>query len=162
MICPCGTTNLSMTIRAHTINLQTKEFCEFIDLTELIEKFVSTSKINNGVVFTHSKHTTLTIRINERETGLIQDFKDFITKLVPKDNYYRHNDLNIRTENLVCDPGASDCLNAHSHIAHLLMGTAEPIPIVDGKLMLGPWQRIFAIELDCARKRQVFVQLLGE
>lgn len=109
----------------------------------------------------HSKHTTLTIRVNERESGLIADFKDFISKLIPKDNYYRHNDLSVRTENLVCDPNASDCLNAHSHIGHLFMGTSEFLPIIEGKLMLGTWQRIFAIELDCSRNREVFIQAMG-
>ncbi len=151
-----------MKIYNEVIKLKTKEYCEFIDLTDKIEAIVKTSNVKNGIVFTHSKHTTLTIRINERETGLINDFKDFVSRLIPKDAYYRHNDLSIRTENLVCDPGASDCLNGHSHITHLLMGTAEPVPIVDGKLLLGQWQRIFAIELDCARPREVFVQAMGE
>lgn len=151
-----------MKIRSHSLKLRTKDFCEFIDLTDQIQGFIKKAGIKNGVVSVHSKHTTLTIRINERETGLIADFKDFISKLIPKEDYYRHNDLNVRTENLVCDPGASDCLNAHSHIGHLFMGTSEFVPIADGKLLLGTWQRIFAIELDCARNREVLMQVMGE
>ena len=150
-----------MNVHRDTIKIRTKEFCEFIDITEKIEKFLKKTGIKDGVVSIHSKYTTLTIRVNERESGLIADFKDFISKLIPKDNYYRHNDLSVRTENLVCDPNASDCLNAHSHIGHLFMGTSEFLPIIEGKLMLGTWQRIFAIELDCSRNREVFIQAMG-
>ena len=64
--------------------------------------------------------------------------------------------IQCKNRKLGVHPNASDCLNAHSHIGHLFMGTSEFLPVVDGKLMLGTWQRIFAIELDCARNREVF------
>ena len=84
-------------------------------------------------------------------------------KIAPADIYYHHNDLAIRTENLVCDQGATDCLNGHSHMLHLLMGAAsETISFSEKKLGLGTWQRIFLVELDVARKRDVLVKVLGE
>ena len=46
---------------------------------------------------------------------------------------------------------------------HALIGSAsQTIPIIDGELQLGQWQRVFFIELDRARDRKVFVQVLGE
>jgi secondary thiamine-phosphate synthase enzyme len=54
-----------------------------------------------------------------------------------------------------------ECPNGHAHCQHLLLGTSETIPIVDSELLLGRWQRIFLIELDRPRERQVFVQVQG-
>lgn len=152
-----------MKILNKAIALKTKKYLEFIDITEKVKKFVAESKIKNGQILIYSPHTTLAIRINEKEKGIVHDFSEFMVKLLPKDKYYQHNDLNIRTENLVCSVGATDCLNGHSHCGHLLMGgTSEVVPIMEEKLILGQWQRIFAIELDSARDRKVIMQIMGE
>jgi secondary thiamine-phosphate synthase enzyme len=141
---------------------KSKGYLEFEDLTDKVYEIVEETKIQNGSVLIYSTHTTLAVCINEKENGIVKDFKKIIKKIIPKEDYYCHNDLSIRTENLVCEPGASDCLNGHSHCTHLLMRNSETIPIVDGKMMLGNWQRIFAIELDCCRTRKVLVQVSGE
>lgn len=136
---------------------------EFIDITNDVEKLIKEDKTQNGYVIIFSKHTTAAIRVNEKENGIYRDFENFVNRLLPPTKYYCHNDLNIRTENLVCDIGASDCLNGHSHCLHLLMGgSTELVPIIDGKLSFGPYQRIFLIELDCARSREVIFQIFGE
>lgn len=138
---------------------KTKKFMDFIDITREIEEFAKSNNIIDGIVTIFSKHTTAAIRINEKEQGIYKDFEQFSHLLFPKEKYYHHNDLTIRTENLVCEPGASDCLNGHSHCMHLFMGgTSEVIPVVEGKLALGVFQRIFLIELDCARSRRILVQ----
>lgn len=149
-------------IKNTTIEFTSKDEFEFRDLTDEVEKFVKESEIKNGNVLIYSTHTTLAICINEKEKGIVADFKNLTDKLIPKKAYYQHNDLTKRTENLVCQSGASDCLNGHSHCTHLLMRNSETIPIIDGKMMLGIWQRIFAIELDCCRRRKVLVQVMGE
>lgn len=149
-------------IKNATINFESKEYLEFRDITDNVENFIKKTKIKNGNVLIFSTHTTLAICINEKEKGIVKDFKNLINKLIPKDDYYCHNDLNIRTENLVCQSAASDCLNGHSHCTHLLMRNSETIPIIDGKMILGNWQKIFAIELDCCRKRKVIIQIIGE
>lgn len=149
-------------IKNNKIEFTSKEYLEFKDLTEEVEKQVKEAKIKNGYVLVFSKHTTLAICINEKEAGIVKDFKNLMCKLIPKDTYYCHNDLSIRTENLVCQSAASDCLNGHSHCTHLLMRNSEMIPIVEGKMVLGSWQKIFAIELDCERKREVVIQISGE
>lgn len=149
-------------IKNNKIEYVSKDYLEFKDLTDQIEKQVEESNIKNGYVLVFSKHTTLAICINEKEAGIVKDFKNLMCKLIPKDTYYCHNDLSIRTENLVCQSAASDCLNGHSHCTHLLMRNSEMIPIINGKMALGTWQRIFGIELDCERKREVIVQISGE
>ncbi len=149
-------------IKNTTIEFTTKDGMEFVDLTDKVENFVKKNKIKNGQVLIYSTHTTLAICVNEKEKGIVKDFRRVLNKIVPKDDYYCHNDLTIRTENLVCQSAASDCLNGHSHCTHLLMRNSETIPIIDGKMMLGMWQKIFAIELDCCRPRKVIVQVMGD
>ena len=149
-------------IKNTTIQFESNKSLEFRDLTDKVESFIEESKIKNGNVLVYSTHTTLAICVNEKEKGIVTDFKNLLNKLIPKDAYYCHNDLTIRTENLVCQSAASDCLNGHSHCTHLLMRNSETIPVIDGKLMLGVWQKIFAIELDSPRPRKVLLQVIGE
>ncbi len=145
-----------------TISIKTKKAFEYIDITDKVEQLLKQSKIKNGIVVVFSKHTTLAIRINEKEKGFFGDFKDFIRKLLPSNKYYRHNDLKIRTENLVCSPGATDCLNGHSHCQTMLLNTSETIPAVEGKMCLGMWQRVLALELDESREREILIHIIGE
>lgn len=141
---------------------ETKKFCQFLDITEDVEGIVKKSRIKEGMVLVYSPHTTAAIRVNEKEKGIVKDFESFVKKLVPEKKYYHHNDLTERTENLVCEPGASDCLNGHSHVLHLLMGaTSETLMVEKWKMVLGTFQRIFLIELDCGRKRRVEVKIIG-
>lgn len=152
-----------MKISNNVLKFKTKKFIDFIDITDKVKDLVKKKKIKNGVVTVFSKHTTAAIRINEKEKGIYKDFEIFAEKILPHKKYYHHNDLTIRTENLVCDIGASDCLNGHSHCLHILMGaTSEFIPIIEGKLALGTYQRIFLIELDCPRQREILVQIIHE
>lgn len=152
-----------MKIYNHALLFTTKKFMDFIDITDEVEKLIKKRKIKNGFVIVFSTHTTAAVRINEKEKGIYKDFEIFTKKLLPHKQYYHHNDLNIRTENLVCDIGASDCLNGHSHCLHLLMGaTTELIPIVNSKFAFGTFQRIFLIELDCPRRREVLIQIYSE
>lgn len=149
-------------IKQKYFEYKSKDYLEFKDLTDDVADFIKESKIKNGQVLVYSTHTTVAICVNEKETGITKDFKKVLGKIVPKEDYYCHNDLTIRTENLVCQSGASDCLNGHSHCTHLLMRNSEVIPIEDGKMMFGPWQKIFAIELDCSRGRKLVFQIIGE
>jgi secondary thiamine-phosphate synthase enzyme len=149
-------------IKHSKIEFESQGYLEFRDITEEVEEFIKKSKIKEGQVLVFSTHTTMAVCVNEKEAGIVKDFKKLMSKLIPKDGYYCHNDLNLRTENLVCQSSASDCLNGHSHCTHLLMRNSETIPIIDGKMVFGPWQRVFAIELDCGRKREIILQVMGK
>jgi secondary thiamine-phosphate synthase enzyme len=54
-----------------------------------------------------------------------------------------------------------ECANGHSHCQHVLLGSSETIPIMDGRLVIGTWQSVFLIELDHPRPRQVLVTVMG-
>jgi secondary thiamine-phosphate synthase enzyme len=140
----------------------TTRCAEFIDLTDDVADTVQKSNVQNGMALVYSPHTTCAVVINERESGFIEDFNEFLERVAPSEGpYYRHDDLSIRTEGLEDDP--HDVPNGHSHVrSAMLSSSSQTIPIVDGKLLLGHYQKIFFCELDRARERKVFMQVIGE
>jgi secondary thiamine-phosphate synthase enzyme len=143
--------------KTHLIKVNSTKAPEFIDITDQVKECFKDSGLNNGCAIVFSQHTTAAIKINETEPLLLQDMEEFIDRVSPKSREYRHNDFTIRTVNMTED----ECPNGHAHCAHLLMSTSETIPVIDGELGMGPWQRIFLVELDSPRPRQVTVQFIG-
>ncbi len=140
------------------INLTAEKAPNFIDITDKITEILGKSDITNGLVVVFSRHTTAAIKINENEPELIKDMEMFLTRLSPPDADYCHNNFEVRTVNMEED----ECPNGHAHCQHLLLSASESIPVIDGRLQLGVWQRVFFVELDRPRERQVLVQVMGE
>jgi secondary thiamine-phosphate synthase enzyme len=96
----------------------------------------------------------------ERVQGLLEDFAVLLRRLVPTEHYYAHDDWDRRTEN-IC-PEDMDVGNGHAHCMSMLLGPAgESIPVRDGELCLGTWQRVLFLELDRERDRRWLVQVVG-
>lgn len=147
-----------MTAVTHTLELQAREAPEFIDLTARVAEFVDSSGVREGTLTVHSLHTTAAIVINEREPLLLErDVPAFLERLASPQAHYHHDDLTIRSVNLVPDEPA----NGHAHLQHLLLGGARVVPVTEGMLALGSWQRILFLELDGVRPRRVLLQLIG-
>lgn len=130
---------------------------EFIDITDDVARIVKDSGAIFGQVTIFSSHTTAAIRVNENEPLLLQDMARLLHEIAPLHAEYEHNDFTRRTVNLDED----ECANGHAHCQHLFLSTSETVPILDGKLALGQWQRIFLVELDHPRERRVLVNVLG-
>jgi secondary thiamine-phosphate synthase enzyme len=130
------------------------------DITEDVLDAVRSSGVRNGICCIYSPHTTCAIRINELERGILEDFEVMLRRLVPTEHYYAHDDWDRRTENIV--PEEVGFGNGHSHCISLLLGPAgESVPIRDGALCLGTWQRVLFFELDRERDRRWLVQVVG-
>ena len=136
------------------------------DITSDIKQLVKQSGITNGHVNVLSRHTTTAVTINEAEPRLMDDVRIFLKKLAPPDDFYLHNDLQVREapENW---PGGDDDWraqepeNCHSHLLSMLIGNSETIPVVNGELTLGTWQSVMLVELYGPRTRTVGVQVAG-
>jgi len=144
-----------MKIFTKTINLESTDKIDFIDVTKKVIKLVNKSNIENGIVNIYTKHTTASIRINENEPRLMQDLKYFLEQEAPSCNHYLHDDIDKR-------PVPEDeKINAHSHLKAILLGTSENIPLINKKLQLGKWQSIFFVECDGPQKRKVCINIIG-
>ncbi len=142
---------------AETLDYATELGPQFIDITEEVRAVVERAGIVAGQVTVFSKHTTAAVVVNEHEPLLLHDMARTLSRLAPADDYYEHNDFSIRTVNVE----ENEPPNGHSHCQHLFLGASETLPIADGQMVLGRWQSIFLVELDCARPRSVLVQVMG-
>ena len=147
--------------------MKTTSFCrqfhterapQFIDITNWVSECVAESKVINGFAVVYSKHTTAAVKINENEPLLLEDMSKFLEKFSPRNGGYQHNDFSIRTVNMSPDESP----NGHAHLQHLLLGTSETVPVIDGTMQFGRYQSVFLVELDGPREREVMVQIVGE
>ena len=130
------------------------------DITDEVVEAVRESAVTDGIACIYSPHTTCCVRVNEFETGFFEDFAALLKRLIPRDTYYAHDDWDRRTEN-IC-PEDMEIGNGHSHCMAILLGTAgESVPVRDGELQLGTWQRVLFLELDRERDRRWMVQVVG-
>jgi secondary thiamine-phosphate synthase enzyme len=140
------------------LNVRTNTAPEFIDITDRVEQTVKDSEIYNGFVLVYSKHTTAAIKIQENEPLLLEDMARLLENFAPQNGSYRHNDFDVRTVHMHED----ECPNGHSHCQHLVLSTSETLPLINGSMPLGQFQRIFLVELDNQKsEREVLVQILG-
>jgi secondary thiamine-phosphate synthase enzyme len=141
--------------------LRTTGGLEIRDITDDVREAVSESGVSDGIACVYSPHTTCCVRVNEFETGFLEDFARMLRRLVPSAKYYAHDDWDRRTEN-IC-PEDMETGNGHSHCMAMLLGPAgESIPVRDGELCLGTWQRVLFMELDRSRDRRWIVQVVGD
>lgn len=147
-----------MKIINEIIKLKTATTLDFIDITDKIQKKIKDAGIKNGVINIQSLHTTMAIIVNEAEPLLIEDMKKLLEKLAPRTYQYMHDNFEIRTVNM-CD---GECKNGHSHSKAIHLPTSAMMNIIKNGLQLGKWQRVFAIELDRSRPRQIALQIIGK
>lgn len=140
------------------ISVATGEPMEFIDLTARIEALAAAAGIRTGLVNIQTLHTTTAIVVNEHEPLLLVDFGALLGRTAPCDVPYRHNDPNART--LPLTPGERP--NGHAHCQALLLGSSVLLNVAESRLQLGRWQRVFLVELDGPRAREVSVLVVGE
>ena len=145
-----------MKFLSRTFEIRTEKGPQFVDITETVEDATRESGLQNGFVVVFSKHTTAAISINEAEPHLIKDMEEMLEKMAPSDHDYAHN----RYAHALSTNGERP--NGHSHCKHLLLGASESVPVANGRLVFGQWQRLFLVELDHGRDREVVVHLVGE
>ncbi|MFH1729045.1 MAG: secondary thiamine-phosphate synthase enzyme YjbQ [Pseudomonadota bacterium] len=122
---------------------------EFINITKKVQELVAESDVKEGLVLVNAMHITASVFINDHESGLWQDFENWLEKLAPEKPYdqYRHN-------------GYED--NADAHLKRTIMGREVVVAVTDGQLDLGPWEQIFYGEFDGKRKKRVLVKIIGQ
>jgi len=147
----------SFVVASETFEYATNHALQFIDITDDVREVVERSGVTTGQVSVVSAHTTAAVIVNEHEPLLLNDMARVLSRIAPAGDYYEHNDFSIRTVNMT----AEECANGHAHCQNLFLGASETIIVEHGELKLGPWQSVFLVELDHARRRAVTVQAMG-
>ena len=144
-------------MKSARVGFSTSAATEFVDLTARIRDEISRSGLRNGRVHLQSLHTTVGLAVNENEPLLLRDFEAMLERLAPAGAGYEHDDFDRRFDIPLDEP-----VNGHAHCRQLLLSAFLTLLVEDGRLVLGRWQSVFAVELDGPRERQVAMQLDGE
>ncbi len=127
------------------LEIKTDEPVQVIDITRQVNEAVGESGVAEGICLVYTLHTTTGIVINEAETGLVADLLRRLMSLAPPGDGYLHDRIDE---------------NAHAHLQAVLLGNSRTIPVEEGCLALGTWQRVLFVELDGPRRRNVIVRVL--
>jgi|SRR5215813_10016450 len=148
----CHKNEGNVRVFSKTITVKTHTRTDLVNLSDDIRKFVDSTGVQDGYVQISSLHTTAGLIVNEWQEALLADVKSLAESIVPRDNYYKHN-----------DPQLSDCdrHNADSHLRIVVLGHSASVPIQKGALMLGRWQSVILTEFDGPNQRNVFLQVFG-
>ena len=126
------------------IGVKTSSRVELIDITHLVEKAISDSKIKSGLCTIYVPHTTAAVTINENaDPSVRRDIIAELNKVIPFDDNYSHLEG-----------------NAAAHIKASIIGPSETILVNGGSLVLGTWQGIYFCEFDGPRNRKVIIKIV--
>jgi secondary thiamine-phosphate synthase enzyme len=137
-------------MKFHTeyLTFNTKEHRAYVHITPQVEKIVRTSGVINGMVLVSAMHITAGVYVNDNEEGLIQDIDQWLEKVAPFNPNYMHHQT------------GED--NGDAHLKAILVHHQVIVPVTEGKLLLGTWQRVFYAEFDGQRSKRVVVAVMGE
>ena len=121
---------------------------ELINITARVDEAVRTCGIQEGMVLVSAMHITAGVIVNDHEPGLWQDIDEWLERLAPFRDDYRHH----RTGET----------NGDAHLKSILAHHQVILPVTQGKLDLGPWQQVFYAEFDGKRKKRMVIKVMGE
>jgi len=141
---------LGSAMRFHTeyLTFQTSKHREYVNITPQVEKALAGSGIKEGMILVSAMHITAGVYVNDAEDGLISDIDQWLEKLAPFREDYRHH----RTGET----------NGDSHLKSLLIHHEVMIPVTGGRLDFGPWQQVYYAEFDGQRPKRLIIKVMGE
>ena len=121
-----------------------------LNITPQVKNALQESRIQEGFCLINAMHITASVFINDDESGLHHDYKNWLEKLAPHEpiRQYRHND------------SGED--NGDAHLKRQVMGREVIVAITKGQLDFGPWEQVFYGEFDGRRPKRVLVKIIGE
>src|SRR2546426_1572978 len=128
---------------AVTIEIQTQSPKEVVDITGRVAAAIGGAP--DGGCLLYLKHTTAALTVMTWETGVPEDIMDILQTLTPKLTYRHASPAHVA-----------------AHFLSALVGPSVHVPVHDGKLALGEFQRIVLMEFEGPRTRSVEVRLLKE
>jgi secondary thiamine-phosphate synthase enzyme len=136
-----------MSVHTAELRFSTRGDCDVIDLTGEVQGLIGEIEATSGQVLVFVRGSTAAISTMEFEPGGVHDLRAMLERLIPARGEYEHNRLNHDS-------------NSHAHQRATVVGPAEAVPVVDGRLTLGTWQQLVLIDFDDRpRERTVVVQI---
>jgi secondary thiamine-phosphate synthase enzyme len=125
--------------------VQTTGHSDFVDITGQVQRVAGEMAVGDGALLVFVPHTTAAVTINEgADPAVVHDIGQELGKIVPWQDGYQHAEG-----------------NSAAHIKSSLVGCAQLVPVANGRLVLGTWQKIWFCEFDGPRRRRCLVQPLS-
>jgi secondary thiamine-phosphate synthase enzyme len=137
-----------MKFQTEYLTFHTKTKRAYVHITPQVETILKKSGIKDGMVLVSAMHITAGVYVNDNESGLIEDIDQWLEGLAPFKVNYKHHET------------GED--NGDSHLKALLIHHEVIVPVTNGRLDFGTWQRIFYAEFDGQRDKRVIVKVMGE
>jgi secondary thiamine-phosphate synthase enzyme len=136
-------------VHSGDLKLSTRGDADVIDITGEVQGVVGESGASEAIAVAFVRGSTAALTTMEYEPGGVVDLRALLDRLIPVEGDYEHNRLNHDT-------------NSHAHQRASVIGSAEQVPVRDGRLALGTWQQLVLIDFDDRpRDRTVLVQVLS-
>lgn len=129
------------------VTIRTDRRYEIRDITEEVERVRNAANLADGYVLVSTMHITSSIFVNDHESGLWQDIMKWLEDLAPSKPDYKHH---LTGED-----------NADAHLKRMLLGHQVLVPVTDGALDLGPWERVHYGEFDGQRPKRILFKAMG-
>jgi secondary thiamine-phosphate synthase enzyme len=121
---------------AITVRSETHE--QVIDVTADVAKLAAS--MPDGTCHLFVQHTTCALTVLTNEEGIAEDLVTVLHGLVPQTTYVHDSADHVR-----------------AHVLAALVGPSVSVPVRDGRLALGEFQRIVLVELEGPRERTIDV-----
>ena len=126
-------------------DVETKRPFEMVDVTPLLRRYLAGNGCRDGLLLAYVPHTTAAVTINENaDPDVTSDIQEFLRRLVPACDWFRHGEG-----------------NSHAHILSSLVGASETLMVANGELLLGTWQGVYFCEFDGPRRRRLLLKFLA-
>lgn len=129
----------------HKLLVKTHRKREVVDITEEVNQVLKrTHGDRSGICHLSILHTTAALTTADLDPGTDLDMLDAFEAMIPKLRYrHPHNPAHVP-----------------DHILSALIGTSVALPVEQGSLVLGTWQRVVLMEFDGPRERQAVLNLV--
>jgi secondary thiamine-phosphate synthase enzyme len=128
-----------------TLYIETKKKKEIIDITEIINRQIRKEQIRKGLCILFVKHTTAALTTADLDPGTDEDYLAAFDKIIPNLKYnHPHNPAHVP-----------------DHILSSVIGPSLTLPVSNGELDLGTWQRVILVELDGPRTREIAISFFN-
>jgi len=139
--------DVTMTSYTDYLTINTATRYEIRDITDEVERVRGAANLHEGFVLVSTMHITSSIFVNDRESGLYADIMKWLEELAPFGRDYQHH---LTGED-----------NADAHLKRMILGHQVLVPVSNGKLDLGPWERVHYGEFDGRRNKRVLLKAFG-
>jgi len=143
-----GLEGFELKIHTEYLWMNTHRRKELVHITKQLQEILGRSGVTEGFMLVSAMHITSGVIVNDNEPGLHQDIMDWLEDLAPERPEYRHH---MTGED-----------NGDAHLKRILVHHQAIIPITQGRLDLGPWERVFYAEFDGQRRKRVVVKVMGD